>query len=684
MSGFKNISTTISGLDAHLRKKFNKYSNKMKLKRLITHENGDEPPAKKISVPKPMPTSKFVRDRMKLPIFRVRNQIVDALKKHDTIIFIGETASGKTTQIPQFVFQEKLNQKMTIAITQPRRVAAIAIATRVASEMNTELGFLVGYSVRFDEKCSDKTRLKYMTDGMLLREAIGDPQLSRYSVIVLDEAHERSIQTDLLFGVVKRAQSLRKSSPKTLKVIIMSATMDVDHFSNYFANAPVYFLAGRQFPIAMKYTKHAQDDYVQAALVTVFQIHQHEEDGDILVFCTGQEEIESMVTTTRATSKHFPEGVMKLVAVPLFAALPHHEQMKVFDPSIKGENRKVIFATNVAETSITIPGVKYVVDTGKVKCRTFQATTGFESLKVESISKAQAQQRAGRAGRECPGVCYRLYTEDQYSKFHDHSKPEILRCSLANVVMQLIAIGISDVKDFNFMDKPNEENIQSAIELLENFKAIEASSDGYLLTKLGKEMVHYPLEPRLARALLDSKEENCSEEFITLIALLYVDNLFHVPHAKREQASEVHKKFLSTEGDHVMFLKVWRAYNDFKSNKEWCRENFINERNMKIAKDVRAQLIRLWDATECKRRSCGSQTEQLRKCLAKGFSDQVARLQRDGSYKVGKLEVNIHPSSCLFGSKPECLIYTELVHTNKLYMRSLSLCDPKWILNSTE
>lgn len=633
----------------------------------------------------------ILRQKHNLPVYQIREQLITALKQHKTMILIGETASGKTTQVPQFVFEAKLNGKLAIAVTQPRRVAATSVSARVASEMNSELGQLVGYSVRFDDKTSPSTFIKFLTDGMLLREAISDPLLSKYSVVILDEAHERSIQTDVLLGIVKRAQSLRSITTEgkptsLLKVVVMSATMDVDHFSKYFENAPVFYLQGRIFPIEKFYCSTQEDDYVQSALVTVLQIHRsHTEDGDILVFCTGQEEINAMVSATKIACNQMPDGLMKLIPLPLHASLPSYEQNRVFYPSVSGVSRKVIYSTNVAETSLTISGVRFVVDTCRVKARTFNPKIGFESLQVERISKAQAEQRAGRAGREGPGICFRLLTDQEFEKLKAFSIPEILRVNLSNVVLQLIAMGVKNILTFDFIDKPSRLNLRSCIEELLDLEGIEPAKDEddsviLKVTPLGRQMVLFPLEPKFAKILVTSHKFGCTEEIIIILSMLYVDNIFHVPSEKRETASEVIKKFASTEGDHIKLLNVFRAYTAAKENQEWLRENFIHSKNMKIVKDVRKQLLQTWERTKIKMSSCGGRTEEVRRCLFSGLENNVAILSRDGSYRTlqSKQEVFIHPSSCLFQCKPEVVIYSDLVQTTKSYMRNLSLISKDW------
>lgn len=622
--------------------------------------------------------------RRSLPIFPVQQELIREAWKSHSIILIGETACGKTTQVPQFLYTAGVHNNGMIGITQPRRVAAITIAERVSLEMGVALGDLVGYSVRFDDMASEKTRIKYQTDGMLLRESISDPLLKRYNVIILDEAHERTLHTDVLFGIIKSAQTQRKRRKlHPLKIIVMSATMDVDHFSQYFNNAPVYYLEGRQYSVQIMYTIKEQEDYVFTALVTVFQIHQYEPEGDILVFCTGQEEIESMVKAVRETSSQLPFDCPPLIVFPLYAALPSAHQLKVFQPVEKG-SRKVIFSTNIAETSITIPGIKYVVDTGMVKARTYHPGSGLDLLKVQKISKAQAWQRAGRAGREMSGVCYRLYTKQEYESLKEHSIPEIQRCNLASVILQLLAIGIKDVEHFDFMDKPSPETVSSALLQLQLLSAVQKEDSCWKLTSQGKQMALFPLEPRFAKVIFMSKEFGCTEEILTIISLLSVESVIFVPSKKRETAVEVHKKFQSNEGDHIMLMSIYKSFKNVKGNKKWCTDNFVHHRNLLMAVEVRKQLSELCKHVGIPLKSCGQDTARVRKCLAYGLFLNAAELQREGGYNTldTRQRVAIHPSSCLFMNKPAYVVFTELIQTSKCYMRYLSIVDPDWLLEA--
>ncbi|CAL1531658.1 unnamed protein product [Lymnaea stagnalis] len=621
--------------------------------------------------------------RRALPIYPARQKIIAEIRKFPSAIVIGETGSGKTTQIPQYLLEAGVNSGATIAVTQPRRVAAISVSQRVAQEKNTNIGGLVGYCVRFEDVTSPATKLKFMTDGMLLREAILDPTLTRYSIIILDEAHERTINTDVLFGVVKAAQRRRlKTGQKLLKIIVMSATMDVDHFSEYFNKAPVLYLEGRQYPIQVMHTKEPQSDYLFASLVTFFQIHKEAPAGeDVLIFLTGQEEIESGVKIINDMARNLKD-VPELMVIPLYAALPSQTQIKAFaktPPSC----RKVVVATNIAETSITIPGIKFVIDSGMVKAKLYNPHSGLDLLKVVTASKAQVLQRTGRAGRESPGVCYRLFTESEFQSMSTNTVPEIQRCNLASVVLQLMALGISDVLTFDFMDKPAPESINSALEELVMLGALErqSNSDMLKLTPLGKQMAAFPLDPRFAKVILLAKEYECLEEILSIISVLSVDSVLVTLSSKRKECQQSHQKFMSSDGDHITLLNIYRAYKSVNGNKSWCFDNFINARNMHTAQEVRKQLREICERNGMTFSSCGRDSTPIRRCLAAGFFLNAAELSKDGDFitMANRTKVSIHPSSSLFQCKPACVVYTELVKTTKCYMRTLSVVDPDWL-----
>ncbi|XP_067945706.1 ATP-dependent RNA helicase DHX33-like [Watersipora subatra] len=613
------------------------------------------------------------KQRKGLPIYSARKRLVKELNNRTNVILIGETGCGKTTQVPQYIYQAQLNKGLMIACTQPRRVAAITIATRVAQEMRTELGSLTGYCVRFDDCTNPQTKIKYMTDGMLLRESVLDPMLKRYSFVILDEAHERTLHTDVLFGICKRAQARRKADQRPpLKIVVMSATMDADQFSRYF-QADVLYLEGRSFEVECFYTGESQPDYVYSSMVTALQIHRTRDLGeDILIFLTGEEEIEAVVKTLREVSQE--QAGPKLLVYPMYSKLASEAQLRVFN-STPEKCRKCIVATNIAETSVTIAGIQHVIDSGMVKSKSYNAHSGLDVLKVSRISKAQAWQRLGRAGRISSGSCYRLYTEVEFDAFRENTIPEILRSNLASVILQLFALGVDDIKSFDFMDKPTNESVESAVQTLELLGAIDDSQN---ITPLGRKMSAFPLDPRMSKALISAHTNGCLEEILSIISMLSVDTAFISTRSKQQECQDAHRKFLHSEGDHLTLLNVYRSYKGSGGSKEWCSRNFLNQRNLKSAMDVRKQLKELSAQNDlvspC---SSAAPTNVIRKTLLAGYFQSIAELQVNNQYKlvIGSKTVSIHPSSALFQCKPQYLLYNELVQTSKCYMRNVSMIE---------
>ena len=439
----------------------------------------------------------IVEQRQSLPIYKLRDELVKAVNDNQILIVIGETGSGKTTQITQYLSESGFTARGKIGCTQPRRVAAMSVAKRVAEEFGCRLGQEVGYTIRFEDCTSPETLIKYMTDGMLLRECLIDPDLQTYSCIMLDEAHERTIHTDVLFGLLKQAVQKRAE----LKLIVTSATLDAVKFSQYFFEAPIFTIPGRTFPVEILYTREPETDYLDASLITVMQIHLNEPPGDILLFLTGQEEIDTACEILYERMKSMGPDVPELIILPVYSALPSEMQTRIFEPAPPG-SRKVVIATNIAETSLTIDGIYYVVDPGFVKQKVYNSKTGMDSLVVTPISQAQAKQRAGRAGRTGPGKTYRLYTERAYrDEMLATPVPEIQRTNLASTVLQLKAMGINDLLNFDFMDAPPVESLIMALEQLHSLSALD---DEGLLTRLGRRMAEFPLEPSLSKMLIMS------------------------------------------------------------------------------------------------------------------------------------------------------------------------------------
>ena len=615
--------------------------------------------------------------RESLPIFKFREGIVQAVKDNQLLVVIGETGSGKTTQLTQYLAEEGFAARGKIGCTQPRRVAAMSVAKRVAQEVGCTLGKEVGYTIRFEDCTSPETKIKYMTDGMLLRECLLDPDMKQYSVILLDEAHERTVSTDVLFGLLKKAIKRRPD----LKIIVTSATLDAEKFSAYFYNCPIFSIPGRTFPVEILYTKEPESDYLDAALITVMQIHITEPPGDILLFLTGQEEIDTSCEILFERMKALGSTVPELIILPVYSTLPSEQQSRIFEPAPEGA-RKVVIATNIAETSITIDGIYYVIDPGFVKQNCYDAKSGMDQLVVMPISQAQARQRAGRAGRTGPGKCYRMYTEAAYTnEMLPAPVPEIQRNNLAHTILMLKAMGINNLLQFPFMDAPPTQTMMAA---LEELYALSALDDEGLLTRLGRKMADFPNDPQLSKVLISSVELGCAEEIVTIVAMLTVNAVFYRPKEKQQQADQKKAKFNQPEGDHLTLLTVYNAWKASKFSNHWCYDNFIQARNMNRAQDVRKQLVDILERHKHPVMSVGRNYNVVRRALCAGFFRNVARKDPQEGYKtvVEGTPCYIHPSSALFGKSAEWVIYHELVLTGREYMREATVVEPKWLVEA--
>ena len=495
----------------------------------------------------------IMKQKRSLPIYQYKEEFLQSIRDNNILIVIGETGSGKTTQMTQYLLESGFcSRRRKIGCTQPRRIAARSVAQRVSDEMGVVMGTTVGYSIRFDDCTSPNTKIKYMTDGMLLREVLLNKELSKYDVIILDEAHERTIETDVLFGLMKQITKNRAD----FKLIVTSATLDAVKFSNYFHNCKILKIPGRTFPVQTFFSKEPEHDYLEASLACVLQIHLTEPLGDILLFLTGQEEIDTACQILNDRMAKLGEEAPELIVLPVYSSLPTEKQTRIFEPTEPGK-RKCVIATNIAEASLTIDGIYYVVDPGFAKIKCYNPKLGMDSLVVAPISQASANQRKGRAGRTGPGKCFRLYTEEAYlAEMMPETIPEIQRTNLANTVLLLKAMGINDLLNFGFMDPPPVQTLIAALETLYSLGALDENG---LLTRLGFRMAEFPLEPQLSKMLLTSIDLQCSDEISTIISMLTVQTIFYRPKDKQSLADQKKAKFFQPEGDHLTLLTVYDA-----------------------------------------------------------------------------------------------------------------------------
>jgi HrpA-like RNA helicase len=662
-----------------------------------------------------------------LPVVQYRAKILGALRTSDVLILVSATGSGKTTQVPQIVLSADRNAR--IVITQPRRVAATTVASRVAAECESPVGDLVGYAVRFDDKSSrTRTRIRYVTDGVLLRESLSKGELARYSHVIVDEVHERSVNTDVVLGVLKRCllASRQRQDSSFGKVVIMSATTDADKMEEYFSRrgklkVSSLHIPGRLHPVTPMYAAVPVQDFVDGAVTAALQIHvDYPMDGDILVFLPGQDEIMSALSLlSERVRRHLPAAMAKSVeARPLFASLSAAEQLRAITslPSeLRGKVRKVILSTNVAETSVTIPDVKYIVDSGMAKVRSLMSARGVTAdvLRLEPISRAQAEQRKGRAGRTSHGYAFRLYTEAQFNALAEYPTPEILRVDAAGSVLQIIAYDTAasgcGLRKFPFLDSPPKKTLALA---LESLMALGALDDEMKLTETGRLMSRIPTSPMLARSLLEACRLGCTEDMVILAAVLSVEgSVTAVKSGQRDSAKAAHRRFLNARGDHLTLLNMYQGFAGEQGHArraEFCRDHFLNLRTLTSAESICGQLgavmkdgaVQAWalanpvasdsDLAE------SSADDLLRRCVVAGYFRNAARRRaEDGRYVLfgghGGMPgasslaegVDIHPSSVLFAGSskrgPAFVVFGELVLTSKPYLRTVLAVEQSWL-----
>ncbi|KAJ3693888.1 hypothetical protein LUZ60_009368 [Juncus effusus] len=645
-------------------------------------------------------SSHLERQRQRLPVYKYRDAILYLVENHSTTIVVGETGSGKTTQIPQFLKEAGWAEAgRVIACTQPRRLAVQSVASRVAEEMGVKLGEEVGYTIRFEDKTnSGLTKIKFLTDGVLIREMMDDPLLTKYSVIMVDEAHERSISTDILLGLLKKIQRRRPD----LRLVISSATIEAKSMASFFhiktksnrtdaidcppnQEPAILSVEGKGYTVEIHYVEEPVSDYLQSAVDTVLSIHETEGPGDVLVFLTGQDDIEAAVRMITEESHHRKTSNSGLLVLPLYSGLPRGEQDLIFAPTPRGK-RKVVISTNIAETSLTLEGVVYVIDSGFSKQKFYNPISDIESLVVAPISKASARQRAGRAGRVRPGKCYRLYTEEYYlNEMPFEGIPEIQRSNLVSCVIQMKALGIDNILGFDWLSSPSHESMIRALEVLYSLKILD--SDAKLTSPLGFQIAEFPLDPMIAKMLLTSNELGCSEEILTIAAVLSVQSIWVSLRGVKKEFDEAKLRFAASEGDHVTFLNVYKGFLQSNKSSQWCYKNFINYQAMKKVIDIREQLVRFLKRFGVTIKSCDRDLEILRKAIIAGFFANACQLEeysQNGMYKTirSSQEVYIHPSSVLFRVNPKWVVYHSLVSTDKHYMRNVIAIDPSWLFEA--
>ena len=624
--------------------------------------------------------TKIRKQRQFLPAFAVRNELINVIRDNNIVIVVGETGSGKTTQLTQYLHEEGYTKFGMIGCTQPRRVAAMSVAKRVSDEMGVKLGDEVGYAIRFEDCTSNKTIIKYMTDGILLRESLSEPDLDNYAAVIMDEAHERSLDTDVLFGILRNVAARRTD----LKLIVTSATMDSSKFALFFGNVPVFVIPGRTFPVQLYFSKNPCEDYVDAAVKQTIQIHLGGLTGDILVFMPGQEDIEvtcevikDRLQTLKETSQ---TEIPELAILPIYSQLPSDLQAKIFH---KAENgiRKVIVATNIAETSLTVDGIMFVVDSGYCKLKVYNPRIGMDALQVYPISQANANQRSGRAGRTGPGCCYRLYTETQYKhEMLTNTVPEIQRTNLANVVLLLKSHGVQDLLQFHFMDPPPEDNMLNSMYQLWILGALDNVGQ---LTPLGRNMVEFPLDPAMSKMLLVSTEMKCSAEVLIIVSMLSVPAIFFRPKGREEESDLAREKFQVPESDHLTLLNVYLQWQTHKFSTQWCQQHFVHAKALRKVREVRQQLKEIMESQKLPIISCGNEWDGIRKCICSAYFHQAARLKGIGEYvhcRTG-MPCHLHPTSSLYGMgfTPDYVVYHELVMTTKEYMQCVTAVEGEWM-----
>ncbi|WP_424407615.1 ATP-dependent RNA helicase HrpA [Pasteurella sp. PK-2025] len=615
-----------------------------------------------------------------LPVSQRKAEIQALISQHQVVVIAGETGSGKTTQLPKMCLELGLGTKGFIGHTQPRRIAARSVATRIAEELKTELGDWVGYKVRFNDQISENTLVKLMTDGILLAEIQQDPFLNQYDTLIIDEAHERSLNNDFILGYLKQLLPKRPD----LKVIITSATIDVERFSKHFNNAPIIEVSGRTYPVEVRYRpiiEEEDQDQLQGILNAVDEL-QAEGHGDILIFLNGEREIRD---TAEALQK---QDLKHTEILPLFARLSAQEQNKIFHPS--GLNR-IVLATNVAETSLTVPGIKYVIDPGTARISRYSYRTKVQRLPIEPISQASANQRKGRCGRVSEGICIRLYSAEDFNSRPEFTDPEILRTNLASVILQMTALGLDDIDAFPFVDAPDKRNIQDGIKLLEELEAFQFVKTKFgekrQLTQTGRQLAQLPVDPRLAKMLLTAVKYNCLHEVMIIVSALSIQDPRERPQEKQQSADDKHRRFADKKSDFLAFVNLWQfiqtQQKDLSKNqfRRLCQKDYLNYLRIREWQDIYHQIRLTVREMGLPINSQPAEYAQIHTALLSGLLSHIGMKEAEKSQYLGARNAHfaIFPNSVLFKKQPKWVMAAELVETSKLWGRMLADIEAEWI-----
>ena len=644
-----------------------------------------------------------------LPIFSKKDEIIDSISKNQVVIISGETGSGKTTQIPKFCLAAKRGINGKIGCTQPRRIAATTVSKRIAEELGQELGKTIGYKIRFKDKTGPNGFIKIMTDGILLAETQNDPYLNEYDTIIVDEAHERSLNIDFILGILKTLLKTRKD----LKIVITSATIDTEKFSKAFDNAPVIEVSGRMYPVEIRYLpidskleENNEQTHIEMAVSTIDKLQIKSRSGDILVFMPTEQDIRE--TCELIKGRNYKDTII----FPLFARLAGSEQSKVFSQI---PARKIIIATNIAETSITIPGIKYVIDTGLARISRYTPRSRTTSLPVTAISKSSANQRKGRCGRVENGVCIRLFSEQEFENRPLFTPPEILRANLAEVILRMISLKLGDISDFPFIDRPASKSIQDGFDLLYELGAIDPKSDKkkskgkgrFSLTKKGKLMAKMPVDPRISRMLIEAQTQGCLEEIIVVAAALSIQDPRERPTEKAREADQIHKAFYDPSSDFITLLNIWRKYHQSRqkekttgSLKKFCKNHYLSFKRMREWCDIHAQIsgvLKEYVIDDIKNqakdagivKSTSSQTPVIQdsplyaaihKSILSGFLSNIAVKKEKNIFQATKeKEVMIFPGSTLFNNAKTWIVAAEMVETSRIFARTCANINSDWL-----